>query len=283
MSITKNAMLVELNIGGWTASRLDRGVSEEIDVSKNTKARAGNYRKNLLPDSKELDTIRKFVGNIRNWHYSQTIPWTDSGLRLLTLKQYVDYTSKVNTLMSEFDTMKRNFVTEYPNLISAAAFTLGDLFQRDEYPSQDEVDRKFYFNVCYYPLSESGDFRVDVGNEALSELAESYEKNFAEKLNSAMADIWDRLHSTLKHLSDRLEVTETGDKKIFRDSLLENAHELCGLLSNLNVTNDPKLEEARRDLEQALLGVTTKDLRESVLIRQDVHTRVQQIINKFDF
>ena len=47
MSITKNAMLVELNIGSWTASRLDRGVSEEIDVSKNTKARAGNYRKTI--------------------------------------------------------------------------------------------------------------------------------------------------------------------------------------------------------------------------------------------
>lgn len=46
--LTKNAMLIELNISVWTARRLDRGVSAEVDVTNNTKTRAGNYHKNLL-------------------------------------------------------------------------------------------------------------------------------------------------------------------------------------------------------------------------------------------
>jgi hypothetical protein len=91
------------------------------------------------------------------------------------------------------------------------------------------------------------------------------------------------LHETLTHLSERLAIGTGGEKKIFRDSLIENAQELCGLLSKLNVTSDPKLEEARRDLEQALLGVSAKDLRDSIMVRHDVHARVTDIIKKFDF
>jgi hypothetical protein len=58
---------------------------------------------------------------------------------------------------------------------------------------------------------------------------------------------------------------------------------MCALLSSLNIANDPRLEEARRELEQAMLGITAKDLRESVLVRTDVHARVNDIINKFSF
>ena len=282
MSIGNQAMMVELNIGNWTANKLDRTVSEEVDQQKGTTLRAGNYRKNILAGSKELEAIHKFVGNVRNWHYKQTIPWSDSGLRLLTLKRYVPYTEQLNAYVSEFEELKRNFVTAYPNLISNAAFSLGALFNRDEYPSQDQVERKFYFSVNYYPLPEAGDFRIDVGNEMKDELIKQYESHYNSKLDGVMADLWERLHTTLKHLADRLEVNESGEKKIFRDSLIGNAQELCGMLSDMNVTNDPKLEAARKELEQAILGVTAKDLRDSVLVRHDVHARVNEIIKKFE-
>lgn len=283
MSIATNAMMVELNIGNWTANKLDRTVSEEVDAQKGTKTRAGNYRKNILADAKELIAIQKHVGNVRNWHYRMTTPWSDSGLRLLTLKQYIKYTEELNAHAAEFETLKRNFVTRYPDLISEMAFKIGDLFNRDDYPSIDQVERKFYFSVNYYPVPLSGDWRVDVSNEMKAELEQQYEKHYNEKVNTMMSDLWGRLHKSLTSLADRLEMDEDGDKKIFRDSLITNANELCGLLSNLNATNDPKLEEARKDLERAIAGVTAKDIRESVLIRQDVHARVTEIIKKFDF
>jgi hypothetical protein len=55
------------------------------------------------------------------------------------------------------------------------------------------------------------------------------------------------------------------------------------MLSNLNVTNDPKLEEARRELENALVGIEASDLRESLGIRKDVKARVDNILKSFDF
>ena len=37
-------------------------------------------------------------------------------------------------------------------------------------------------------------------------------------------------------------------KKVFRDSLVENARELCELLPKLNMTDDPNLEAIRKEL-----------------------------------
>lgn len=282
-TLATNALLVELNIGNWTARKNDKSVSEEVDLQKGTKTRAGNYNKNLFAGVKELEDIQKFVGMVRNWHYRNTIPWLDTGVRMLPMGQYIDYTAQMNTWASEFEGLKQAFLNKYDDLVTEMAFKLGSLFNRAEYPTRDQVDYKFYFRTNYFPLPQSGDFRVDIGNEMLAELQDNYTKHLNEKVNEAMGDVWSRLHETLKHLSERLEVGSTGEKKIFRDSLIENAQELCGLLSKLNVTNDPKLEEARKDLEQALFGVSAKDLRDSIMVRHDVHARVTDIIKKFDF
>ena len=55
------------------------------------------------------------------------------------------------------------------------------------------------------------------------------------------------------------------NKKKFWDSTITNATELCSLLTSLNVTNDPKLEEARQKLEKALAGVEPEDIRDAIL------------------
>jgi len=43
IGIATSSMLVELNISCWTARKLDKKVSEEVDAAKSTKTRAGNY------------------------------------------------------------------------------------------------------------------------------------------------------------------------------------------------------------------------------------------------
>ena len=68
------------------------------------------------------------------------------------------------------------------------------------------------------------------------------------------------------------------DKKIFRNSLVDNALELTNLLTRLNVTNDPRLENARQALEQSLVGVTADELRDSKGARQEILSRVNQIM-----
>jgi hypothetical protein len=100
-----------------------------------------------------------------------------------------------------------------------------------------------------------------------------------------MRENWDKLHKTLTHLSDKLTENEedSESKKRYHDSLITNATELCGLLTHLNITKDPKLEEARKSLELTMLGVDIEDIKEHADVRSNVKNKVDEILNKFNW
>lgn len=287
--IGSNAMLVELNIPLWTARKMDKKVSEEVDVTKGTRARGGNYNKNLLAGSDKLERIGKIAGAARTWHYENTLPWTDKGARLLPMKSFFDYKKTLNNFEVQFTQAVNEFCIEYPQLVSKSAFTLGDLFDRDEYPDVEKVRNKFGFKYSFSPVPEAGDFRVDVEEEALTELKEQYESMYKKKLDEAMQDTWQRLHDVLTHMSEKLSfvddaVDEQGNKvkrSPFHATTITNAVELCGLLTKLNITNDPKLEQARQKLERALVGIDADTVKESQEIRHSVKAKVDAILDMF--
>ena len=287
--IGSNAMLVELNIPLWTARKMDKKVSEEVDVTKGTRARGGNYHKNLLAGSDKLERIGKIAGAARTWHYENTLPWTDKGARLLPMKSFFDYKKTLNNFEIQFTQAVNEFCIEYPQLVSKSAFTLGDLFDRDEYPDVEKVRNKFGFKYSFSPVPEAGDFRVDVEEEALTELKDQYESMYKKKLDDAMQDTWQRLHDVLTHMSEKLSfvddpVDEHGNKvkrSPFHATTITNAVELCGLLTKLNITNDPKLEQARQKLERALVGIDADTVKESQEIRHSVKAKVDAILDMF--
>jgi hypothetical protein len=71
--------------------------------------------------------------------------------------------------------------------------------------------------------------------------------------------------------------------RVFRDSLIENAVELVSLLKHFNLTNDPTMEDARRDLANAIENYDANDLREVDSNRHAVKAKVDAILNKFNF
>ena len=282
-NLNTSAMLVELSISTWTARKLDKKVSEEVDANKATKTRAGNYHKNLLAGSEALEAVIKYGNNVRLWHHKQTLPWSDSGTRIVTMENFLDYKEQLTTCEENFNRLVNNFIVAYPTLISAAAFKLGDLFDRDEYPEVERIANKFRFSYVFMPLPSSGDFRVDIGEAAAKELRDQYEQTFNTRVETAMRDVWERLHDTLTHMSDRLAETDEGKRKMFHSTLLTNAVELVDLLKKLNITNDQKLEQARKDLAKALVGMDIKELKDNENARKHVKVQVDEILNKFNW
>ena len=275
ISIASSAVLIDLNISVWTARKLDKNVSKEIDINKNTTIKAGNYNKHILAGSDQLDAITKLANEIRDWHGRQTLPWSDTGTRLLPMNNFFDYKNQLGIYEAEFKSRINTFIQQYPNIIQGMAFKLGKLFDRAEYPDADKIANKFNLRYTIMPVPETNDFRVDIADDIRDEMQKEYQKAYEGRVEAAMSDAWSRLHTTLEHMIDRLSGE---DKKIFRNSLVDNALELTNLLTKLNVTNDPKLEKARQALEQSLVGVTADELRDSQGARQEILARVNQIM-----
>jgi len=199
------------------------------------------------------------------------------------MKNFLAFKQQLSVLEQEFRDAKQVFCDKYTSLISAQAFTMGALFDRLEYPDVKDIASKFDLRYTFSPIPETGDWRVDADAEDKRELEAQYEKAYFDRLGTIQKDLWDRLHGCLTHMADRLADTPEGTRKIFRDSVLGNAVEMCGLLSDLNITNDPKLEEARKALESAVCGLDIKDLRESEGARHEIRSQVDDILKKFSW
>lgn len=276
--LTSSALVVTLNLSVWTGRKLDKQVSREIDSEKHTKVPAGNYHKNLFAGVKSLEAIGKKANEVRTWHYFQTQPWGDNGDRLLNAALFLEYKQDLEEHEHQFEILVNNFLVEYPNLISQAAFTLGDLFDRRDYPDVDELRSKFDFKYTFSPMPTSGDFRIDINQQGLEELQAMYDRALEEKAVKAKTDTLVKVSELLHRMSDRLEDTEDGKNKIFRNSLVDNILDMCGMLHHFNIDDDPKMVALKARLEALLKGVDAESLRESDALRKNVKASVDSII-----
>lgn len=280
--LSSSALIVNLSLSVWTGRKLDKRVSEEVDQQKSTKARAGNYNKNLMAGSGKLEEITKIANAIRSWLYGVTQPWGDNGDRILNMAYFMEFKDRLADYEQQFTTAVDGFLSDYDTLVAAAAFQLGDLFNREDYPHRDQIAAKFGMRYSMIPLPQSGDFRVDIGEDGLRELQTQYESVLHQRVTGAMTEAWERLHDCLSRMSERLADTEDGKRKIFRDSLVDNAVEICGLLKSFNITNDTRMDEMRKQLEDAMRGVDAVSLRDSDSLREQTKRKVDNILSKFD-
>ena len=284
MSISSSALLVELNISVWPASKLDREVTDKVNTDAGAVHGASQTKKNLFAGTSLRKDISDFAARVRLYHNKHTLPWADKGERMLPTKLFMEYKQTMNGFEQTFNMMCNNFFVEYPRLVVEAPTNLGSMYKAEDYPDLTDVRLKFGFRRAVKPIPESGDFRLDIPAYDLAEMKNDYEKQYDAKLAEAMREPWERLHKTLVGMSEKLTDIEGDDsKKRYHDTLISNPIELCGLLTKLNVTNDPKLEEARRQLELTMLGADIESIKEDADSRSALKSKVDAILGKFDW
>jgi hypothetical protein len=277
-------MMVDLHISVYSGRKQDKATQGEVTAAKGSGSKkAASVYKNLFAECKELDALTKFQARARSEHYRMTLPWNDQGARLLPTAALLDYQQTMNRCKAEFERLVDAFLDKYDTLVAAAAFQLGTLFDRQEYLSRAQVALRFRMESSFTPLPTGGDFRLDVESAVQRELVQQYEAQLEAKLAQANQDAWSRLHDALLRLSDRLTIDEDGKKKVFHDTTVTGAIELCDLLTVMNITKDPQLESARRKVEAVLSGVTPKELRDEHSTRIQTKQQVDAILDAFDW
>lgn len=281
------ALLCEFSASVWTARKLDKKKTDEVVTGAGAASKgAARVNKNLLSGRPELEEISALVTEARDYVYSNTLPWSNSGQRLIMTTRLPTFDARIRQYEDQFNEKVDSFTNVYPTLITAQAMALGDMFDRSEFPTADTIKHKFAISCDYLPVPTSGDIRVDIGEQAQDELRERLEHMATVRVEKAMAEVTEKLTTHLQRMADRL-VTDvdpkTGEDKPrrFTDTLVAGAFELCDLIRDYNITGDAHLNEARKTLESALAGTTVITLRDDPVKREDVRKAVNGILNKF--
>lgn len=281
------SLLVDFNAPTWTARKLDKGTTAEVQQAKQAKAKnAARVNKHLLAGTTELDDIIAHVQKARNYVNVNTLPWADRGTRLLPTAYFLEFDEQMKKYEDEFVQKVNEFINIYPSLITAQAMALGQMFNRAEFPDVNEIARKFDFRVTYMPLPTAGDFRVDVGVAAQAELKAKLNQVYEKRISSAIDEVRERLTASITTLAEQLTVSYADGKpkgNRMYESTLETAKNLCAIVPALNITNDPKIEEVRADLERIIGGIRKDDVVDDFPAREELKREMDSLAARLDF
>lgn len=275
-AIHTRALLVWLRISTWSARKYDKTVTNKVNAQYAASTDAGRYNKHLLPgDAKAYKTLTTLAGAIRSQHYAHTLAWSDEGWRLLPTANYTTYTDWLRSQQSAFRTALDEFTADYPSMRAQASRLLNGLYKDEDYPNTQDLHSRFSLGVEYAPVPAQGDIRVSLGTDTIEQIEAAIADRTNRATETAMADCWQRLHTVVSHINDRLAVPDA----IFRDSLIDNAREICDTLKRLNITNDPNLERMRVQVQTDLLKYGPQALRDFKSHREATADKAQRILD----
>jgi hypothetical protein len=279
MNLNDRALLVQLNISQWTARKHDKRATREVAASNNASMDAGRYNKSLLPMNDALDHVHKKSTHIRTKYYENTTSCGLDGMQILPSGNYLAFMTEFRKEKSEWYSLVSTFVDNYEQLVTHDRHrlqrTLGSLYDPADYPTVDQIRDKFRMDVAVFPVPSSANLRIPVSSAELDAIRQEIEQRVDNAAKTAMSELWQRLHDRVRHMAEKL----ADPKAIFRDSMVENARELCALLPRLNFTDDPHLEDMRQQVEQSLLKHPDA-LRNDPDLRRDTAAEAKAIMDK---
>jgi len=276
MKLTDKALLAQLNVSQWTARKYDKKVTQQIADQHNTIVEAGRYNKSLLPLNDYLGNIHKLTTTIRTEYYKNTLPWGINGTQMLPSKNYLSFMTEFRNYKSNWLLLVDQFVDVYPQLkLDAQRLLPNGLYKEEDYPTIEGLRAKFGMDMVIMPVP-ADDFRVQIADDELSAIQQQVTERVTSASQDAMKEAWQRLYDVVKHASDKLD-NPTG---IFRDSLVENINDICGILPRLNFADDPDLEAMRQQVESSLANENPEALRVDWDLREQKAREAKAIADK---
>jgi len=276
--ITERAMLAAIHISVWTAIKHDRKVSREVAEQHGAYAGAGRYNKQLLREAERLESLRSLSGQIRQYFYKITLPWSDEGYRLLPAHFYFELTTKMREFEIAFTQQVEQFLAVYPSYIDRVRPELNGLFREEDYPSTGKLRKKFGVKLELLPIPSGNDFRVTLSEEEQARVAREIDGNVRQSLQKGTEDLWVRLKAVVSHMIERLNEPESR----FHASLVTNICELVDVLPRLNVNQDEELNHFAEEIRNRLCGFTARELKKNEILRAATANDAAQILSEMD-
>lgn len=279
-TLATRAMLVDLTIRQWTARKNDRIVARDVARQYGADETMGRYSKDLI-GRETLETIHRIATSAAADHRRRTLPWLDSGARILSSAGYFAYTEAMRAHSAEWDGAVATFAANYSTYVDDARHRLNGLFKGDEYPGQ--ITDRFTFGYNVLPVPDASDFRVMLGDAETERIREAIQLTTDAALNTALHDVTDRIVTVVGHMAERLRnyiVTADGASGIFRDSLVENVRSLVEILPTLNLTGNAALTAVTERMRSELCATSADTLRASAAAREHTAAAAEAILKE---
>ena len=248
------------------------GIKKDNDLSRQLAELNNVADAKLVPASKHIygHDINKYFRSISNsfrnhWFNPKTLPWSDAsdidedghkikGWRLCPNTILDTLEDKFNESKIEWEKEVDGFCKNYDSMKEGARRNLGDAFDADNYPSVEEIRKKFKFHMETALIPEfTSDIRI-TASERMQKRIEADALNRANNnIKEAMVVTVGALVESAEHLSTKLSEYNPKSKKdsFFNQSSIDNLRNAVEMLPAINsdvLGNMPEIHKAHQKL-----------------------------------
>ena len=208
-----------------------------------------------------------------------SLPYPEPGIRLIRQGKIDAFASKMQEFQQELTGAVEALDRRYHELKATARQRLGSLYNSDDYPAT----LVGLFDIGFdFPSVEPPDYLQQINPQLYEEECQRVQSRFDEAVKLAEEAFTAELAKLISHLTERLSGNEDGNRKIFRDSAIENLTEFFQRFRELNVRSSEQLDQLVSQAQQVIRGVDPQDLRDNDGLRQHVATEMSRVSSVLD-
>lgn len=294
-SLSNRAMLIFYTKNGWSGARRDAEATREVAQKHGSDETWGHFYKHLLA-KEALKRVKAATQAAYEDHLDRTLPWLNSGVRLLPAAGVFDYEASQAQHQQTLDRALDELEQRWEEYKDDAKTKLNGLYRESDYPSAEKVRGKFKVAWRIQALpADVADFRVDVGDDVLARLKANAEADALATVREGMAGVVERIVDVVGHMATRLKekretitvVDDDGTTRqkrtgVFHDTLVENVRSLASVLPSLNLTDDPRLTALAAQITTDLCAFDADELKANDQLRANVAAKAEQITREAD-
>lgn len=285
--LTSAALLVAVSVSKWGNRKVEKELSEKTAKDQEAEGRMFHTTKRLVSMEVVFDVNSAFRA-FKRYYHRNTLPWADTGYRLLPAANFAEFTAEANKLREAALKEVDAFLKTYPTLRERARKALGKAFRETDYPTAAALRTRWAAEMHFMPIPNTADIRIDVPKKELDRISADINGEVKEALKRATTDMFERLYSVVLSMRDRLKdykvvTDEDGEEKVenaFRDSVVTNLQDICALLPKLNVMEDPHLTALVAEVSKTLANQEPEVLRDNDDQRAKTIAKANAVLDK---
>ena len=207
-----------------------------------------------------------------------SLPYPEPGIRLIRQDRIDEFTAKMGEFQEELAEAVENLDRHYSDLKAMARQRLGSLFNAGDYP--ESLAGTFSIDADF-PSVEPPPYLQQLNPQLYEQECQRVQSRFDEAVRLAEEAFTAELARLVSHLTERLSGPE-GDRKIFRDSAVENLTEFFQRFRQLNVRSNEQLDQLVSQAQRIIRGIEPQSLRDNAGLRQHVATELSRVESVLD-
>jgi hypothetical protein len=218
-------------------------------------------------------------GQILGYWRGMSLPYPESGLRLIRQDDVAQFDTRMSEFRTELNEAVHTLDERLEQMKADARERLGSLFNAADYPAS--LDGLFAVEWDF-PSVEPPEYLLRLNPHLFEQERQRVAERFDEAVRLAEEAFAGEFAKLTSHLVERLTAGPAGERKVFRDSAVENLRAFFERFKQLNVRSSPDLDQLVETAQAALDGVEPDAVRDSAALRQQITSQLASVQSALD-